>query len=51
MPSNTSKGRGRKGSKFWMQTLVNLDNGSTLSKAIQSVDNSIAGIKWRHLLK
>jgi hypothetical protein len=33
MPSNTSKGRGRKGSKFWMQTLVNLDNGSALSKA------------------
>jgi hypothetical protein len=33
MPSNTSKGRGRKRSKFWMQTLVNLDNGSALSKA------------------
>jgi hypothetical protein len=51
MPSNTSKGRGRKGSKFWMQTLVNLDNGSTLSKAIQSVDNSIDGIKWLSPLK
>ncbi len=51
MPSNTSKGRGRKGSKFWMQTLVNLDNGITLSKAIQSIDNSIGDIKWLSPLK
>lgn len=46
MPSNTSKGRGSKGSKFWMQTLVNLDNGNALSKAIQTEDNSIGDIKW-----
>lgn len=51
MPSNTSKGRGRKGSKFWMQTLVNLDNGSALSKAIQSEDKSIGNIKWLSPLK
>ena len=51
MPSNTSKGRGRKGSKFWMQTLVNLENGSALSKVIQNVDKSIGDIKWLSPLK
>jgi hypothetical protein len=51
MSSNTSKGRGRKGSKFWIQTLVNIDYGSTLSKAIQSVDSSIGDIKWLSPLK
>lgn len=51
MPSNTSKGRGSKGSKFWMQTLVNLDNGIALSKAIQTEDNSIGDIKWLSPLK
>lgn len=51
MPSNTSKGRGSKGSKFWMQTLVNLDDGNALSKAIQTEDNSIGDIKWLSPLK
>lgn len=51
MLSNTSKGRGKKGSKFWMQTLVNLDNGSALSKAIQTEDNCIGDIKWLSPLK
>lgn len=51
MSSNTSKGRGRKGSKFWIQTLVNLDCGSTLSKAIKSADSSIGNIKWLSPLK
>lgn len=51
MPSNTSIGRGSKGSKFWMQTLVNLDNGNALSKAIQTEDNSIGDIKWLSPLK
>lgn len=51
MPSNTSKGRGSKGSKFWMQTLVNLDNGNALSKAIQTEDNSIGDIRWLSPLK
>jgi hypothetical protein len=51
MPSNTSKGRGKKGSKFWMQTLANLDNGNALSKAIQTEDNSIGDIKWISPLK
>lgn len=51
MPSNTSKGRGKKGSKFWMQTLANLDNGCALSKAIQTEDNSIGDIKWLSPLK
>lgn len=49
--SNTTKGRGRKGSKFWIQTLVNMDSGSTLSKAIKSADNSIGNIKWLSPLK
>jgi len=44
--SNTSKGRGEKGSKFWMQTLVNLDGGKTLEKAIQNEDSSIGKITW-----
>ena len=51
MPSNTSKGRGSKGSKFWMQTLINLDNGNALSKAIQADDNSIGDVKWLSPLK
>lgn len=51
MTSNTSKSRGSKGSKFWMQTLVNLDNGSAFSKAIKSVDNRIGDIKWLSPLK
>lgn len=51
MPSNTSKDRGKKGSKFWMQTLANLDNGNALSKAIQTEDNSIGDIKWLSPLK
>ena len=33
--SNTSKGRGVKGSKFWMQTLIEINNGNTLAKEIQ----------------
>ena len=43
--SNTSKGRGEKGSKFWMQTLVNLHNGIELTKEIQMRDNTIGDIK------
>ncbi|WP_459478047.1 hypothetical protein [Clostridium saccharoperbutylacetonicum] len=33
--SNTSKGFGEKGSKHWMQILVNLDKGKALKKEIQ----------------
>lgn len=44
--SNTSKGRGEKGSKFWMQTLVNLDGGKTLKEAIRKEDTSIGEITW-----
>jgi len=51
MPGNTSKGRGRKGGKFWMQTLVNLDNGNALSQAIKSIDYSVGNIKWLSPLK
>jgi hypothetical protein len=47
MSSNTSIGRGEKGSKFWMQTLVNLDEGTALTKAIQNQDNEIGDIKWK----
>jgi len=49
--SNTSKGRGEKGSKFWMQTLVNLDGGKTLEKAVQKEDSSIGEIRWLSPLK
>jgi len=51
MASNTSKGRGKKGSKFWMQTLINIDDGCSLSKTIQTEDNSIGDIKWLSPLK
>ena len=51
MSSNTSKVRGSKGSKFWIQTLVNLDNGNALAKAIQSLDKSIGNIEWISPLK
>lgn len=46
MASNTSIGRGKKGSKFWMQTVVNLCDGIVLTKAIQSKDSNIGNIKW-----
>lgn len=46
LPSNTSKGRGLKGSKFWIQTLVNLDSGNALSKAIQRECHELGDIKW-----
>lgn len=44
--SNTSKGRGAKGSKFWIQTLVNLDNGEVLTKEINKKDGTIKSIEW-----
>lgn len=44
--SNTSIGRGSKGSKFWIQTLVNLDNGNALTKAISEEDKTIVEIQW-----
>ncbi len=47
MSSNTSIGRGEKGSKFWIQTLVNLDEGRALTKAIQNQDSEIGDIKWQ----
>ncbi len=46
MPSNTSKGRGKKGSKFWIQTLVNLDDGKALSKAIKDECREVGEIAW-----
>jgi hypothetical protein len=46
MSSNTSIGRGEKGSKFWIQTLVNLDGGTALTKVIQNQDSEIGDIKW-----
>lgn len=44
--SNTSNGRGVKGSKFWIQTLVNLDNGLALTKKITTIETSIKTIEW-----
>lgn len=46
MSSNTSIGRGHKGSKFWIQTLVNLDSGNALTKAIRKEDQTIGNIEW-----
>lgn len=44
--SNTSKGRGIKGSKLWIQNLVNDSKGAKLTEAIQKVDSSIGKITW-----
>lgn len=44
--SNTSKGRGKKGSKFWIQTLVNLNDGLALTKKIIATDHTIKTIEW-----
>lgn len=44
--SNTSNGRGVKGSKFWIQTLVNLDTGLALTKKITTIEPSIKTIEW-----
>lgn len=49
--SNTSNQRGKKGSKFWIQTLINLDNGNILSKEIAKIDPTIGDIKWVSPLK
>lgn len=49
--SNTIQGRGKKGSKFWIQTLVNIDDGEILSKEIQKVDSSIRNVTWLSPLK
>lgn len=47
MSSNTSLGRAEKGSKYWMQTLIQTEYVQTLNKAIQNEDNSIGLIEWK----
>ena len=44
--SNTSKGKGEKGSKFWIQILVNTGDGKVLSNEIKKLDSSIEDISW-----
>jgi hypothetical protein len=44
--SNTSKGIGNKGSKHWIQVLVNFDEGKVLTKEIQKKDSTIGNINW-----
>ena len=51
MSSNTSISRGKKGSKFWIQTLVNLDDGKALTKEIQKIDSTIHSIEWKSPLR
>lgn len=51
MSSNTTKGRGNKGSKFWMQTLVKINSGNELSAAIRKVDGSVGDTNWLSPLK
>lgn len=36
----------KKGSKFWMQTVVNLCDGIVITKAIQSKYSNIGNTKW-----
>ncbi|HBZ41633.1 MAG: hypothetical protein A2Y20_04060 [Firmicutes bacterium GWF2_51_9] len=49
--SNTSKGLGKRGSKLWIQFLVNQKHGDKLSKCIIQEDNGISKIKWLSPLK
>ncbi|WP_238860172.1 hypothetical protein [Clostridium sp. YIM B02569] len=49
--SNTSKGEGKKGSKYWMQLLANLEGGKGLTKEIQKKDSTIGNITWISPLK
>lgn len=49
--SNSTQGRGKKGSKFWIQTLLNIDDGKILTKEIQKVDSSICNVTWLSPLK
>lgn len=51
MSSNTSIKRGEKGSKFWIQTLINLDNGQALTKQIQLQEKNIQSIQWKSPLR
>jgi hypothetical protein len=44
--SNTSKEKGKKGSKFWIQALVNTGDGKLLSNEIRKLDSSIEDISW-----
>ncbi len=44
--SNTSNGPAQKGSKYWIQTLVNLNNGKKFTKEIQKADPTIGEITW-----
>ncbi len=51
MEAKELKGRANKGSKFWIQTLVNLDGGRSLTKSIQEESREIGAIKWLSPLK
>lgn len=51
MSSNTSTGIGEKGSKLWIQKLVNLNKGQDLSNHIKRLDSSINEITWLSPLK
>lgn len=51
MENKKLKGRSDKGSRFWIQTLVNLDGGRALTKAIQEECREIGAIKWLSPLK
>ncbi len=44
--SNTSNGFASKGSKLWIQILVNLYSGKVLNEAIQAEDPTIVDIEW-----
>lgn len=44
--SNTSNGPASKGSKFWVQTLVNSNQGARLTQEIQKADPTVGNITW-----
>lgn len=51
MGSNTSMGRGKKGSKYWIQTLINHNNGIKLTDEIKKLDKDIIDIEWKSPLE
>lgn len=49
--SNTSKGPGQKGSKYWMQRFVNTKDSALLNSKIHKEDSTIKGLIWRSPLQ
>lgn len=46
MSEKTTTGLASKGSKYWIQSMINNKNGHDLTKSIQKEDSSVGDVKW-----